>query len=158
VTSVSSYDPNQYSGTGLQSSGTAEPGWYRVDQLSQQYWDGYEWTNHVAPLRSGGAAAQVSGMATSDQRTYELIIHLGSLFVGFVVRLVMCLITKDRSPFIDGHGKQLMKGHISLAIYVIISVVLLVVLIGIFLFLLLVVPHLVFSIMGSAAANKGDSC
>ncbi len=161
MASVSSYDPSQYPGTDPQSSDTAAPGWYPVDHLSQRYWDGYEWTNHVAPLPAAGAVAQYGaqygGTATSDQRTYALIMHLGSLFVGFLVPLVMWLVKKDESPFIDDHGKQLMNWHISLVIYFIISMVLILVIIGIFLFLLLIVLHVVFSILGAVAANKGDS-
>ena len=131
MASVSSYDPSQYPGSSPQSSGTAAPGWYPVDHLSQRYWDGYEWTNHVAPLpaevAAGQQGAQNDGMATSDQRTYALIMHLGSLFIGFLVPLVMWLVKKDESPFIDDHGKQLMNWHISLVIYFIISMVLILV-------------------------------
>lgn len=161
MASVSSYDPSQYPGSSPQSSGTAAPGWYPVDHLSQRYWDGYEWTNHVAPLpaevAAGQQGAQNDGMATSDQRTYALIMHLGSLFIGFLVPLVMWLVKKDESPFIDDHGKQLMNWHISLVIYFIISMVLILVIIGIFLFLLLIVLHVVFSILGAIAANNGDT-
>ena len=156
VAGVSSFDPNAFPGSDP-SAGAAAPGWYPVDQLSQRYWDGYEWTSHVAPLAAAGAVTQYGGMATSDQRTYALIMHLGSLFVGFLLPLIMWLIKKDESPFIDDHGKQLMNWNISLMIYFVVSIVLFLVIIGFFLFLILIVLHLVFSIMGAVAANKGDS-
>ena len=153
---MSSFDPNQYPGPDPSVGSNAAPGWYPVDHLSQRYWDGYEWTNHVAPLASGGGIARYGGMATSDQRTYALFMHLGSLFVGFLVPLIMWLIKKEESPFIDDHGKQLMNWNISLIIYFVGSIMLILVVIGIFLLPILIILHIIFSIMGAVAANRGD--
>jgi len=158
---VSSFDPNQYPGSPPSDAGAAAPGWYPVDGQSQRYWDGFEWTNHVAPLPAAGAAAHFSGgitlSGTADQRTYALFMHLGSLFVGFLVPLVMWLIKKDESPFIDDHGRKLMNWNISLIIYSIVSFVLILVFIGILMLFALVLLHLIFSILGAVAANKGES-
>ncbi len=141
-------------GPGPNPTGAA-PGWYPVDHLSQRYWDGQAWTDNVAPL--AGAGAQNAAMSLSDQRTYALIMHLGSGFVGIVVPLVMWLIKKDQSPFIDDHGKNIMNWSISVIIYAIVSFILIFVIIGIFLLLGLVIAHIVFSILGAVAANRGDS-
>ena len=115
---MSSFDPSQYpnQSQSADSSTGAAPGWYPVDQWSQRYWDGYEWTNHVAPLGLGGGVAPSSGVTTNEQRTYALFMHLGSLFAGFLVPLIMWLIKREESPFIDDHGKQLMNWNISLVI------------------------------------------
>ena len=153
---MSSFDPDQYPGPDPHQTNRAAPGWYPVDHLSQRYWDGYEWTPHVAPLNPGGAPGLSGVMATSDQRSYALVMHLGSLFVGFLVPLVMWVIKKDESPFINDHGKQIMNWTISATIYGIISFVLIFVIIGIFLILALVVLHVVFSVQGAIAANKGE--
>lgn len=157
VAVVSSFDPNNNPGTNDPvGASNAAPGWYPVDHLSQRYWDGYEWTNHVAPLAAGGGA-HYRGGATSEQRTYALFMHLGSLFVGFLVPLIMWLIKKDESPFIDDHGKQLMNWNISLIIYFVASILLILVVVGIFMLPILIILHIVFSIMGAVAANRGDS-
>ena len=155
---MSTFDPGQYPGSAPHDSGAAAPGWYPVDHLSQRYWDGYEWTNHVAPLPAGGTVARYgAGMTTNDQRTYALFMHLGSLFVGFLVPLVMWLIKKDESPFIDDHGRSLMNWNISLIIYSVVSIIMFLVIIGIFMLLGLILLHLIFSILGAVAANKGDA-
>lgn len=157
LTLVSEFDPSQYPGSGPAPTGAAA-GWYPVDHLSQRYWDGYEWTNHVAPLPQVGAVASFGmAMTTSDERNYALFMHLGSLFVGFLVPLIMWLIKKDDSAFIDHHGRSLMNWNISLIIYSVVSVILILVIIGVFMLLALIVLHLVFSILGAVAANKGDS-
>ena len=155
---MSSFDPSQYpnQSQSADSSTGAAPGWYPVDQWSQRYWDGYEWTNHVAPLGLGGGVAPSSGVTTNEQRTYALFMHLGSLFAGFLVPLIMWLIKREESPFIDDHGKQLMNWNISLVIYFVASVLLVLVVIGILLIPILILLHLIFSIMGAVASNRGD--
>ncbi|MCH9804684.1 DUF4870 domain-containing protein [bacterium] len=157
---MSSFDPSQYPnqspGADSSTGAGAAPGWYPIDQLSQRYWDGYEWTNHVAPLGPGGGVAQSGGITTNEQRTYALFMHLGSLFVGFLVPLIMWLIKREESPFIDDHGKQLMNWNISLVIYFVASVLLVLVVIGILLIPILILLHLIFSIMGAVASNRGD--
>ena len=56
----------------------------------------------------------------------------------------------------DDHGKQLMNWNISLVIYFVASVLLVLVVIGILLIPILILLHLIFSIMGAVAANRGD--
>lgn len=153
---MSSYDPGHYPGPDHEQA-RAAAGWYPVDHLSQRYWDGYEWTNHVAPLPQAGAAPSFNtAMVTTDQRNYALFMHLGSLFLGFLVPLIMWLIKKDESTFIDHHGRGLMNWNISLIIYTVVSIILFLLLIGFLMLLALVILHLVFSILGAVAANKGE--
>lgn len=43
----------------------AAPGWYPTPDGQQRYWDGRQWTNHVAP-----AATQPAGVAVRDSRPW----------------------------------------------------------------------------------------
>lgn len=40
---------------------SSNPGWYPVDEATQRYWDGAQWTEHVAPL---AAPVRSSGLPT----------------------------------------------------------------------------------------------
>lgn len=146
----------------------AAAGWYPVDALSQRYWDGYEWTNHIAPLVTAPItppppnspavlrSAAPQPMASSDDRSYALLMHLGGMFVSFLVPVIMWAIKKDDSPFINHHGRQAMNFHFSMWIYMIVSFFLIIVGIGILMILALVVLYFVFGIIAAAAANKGE--
>ncbi len=69
--------------------------------------------------------ADVSGLdvnATADERQWALFAHLGGLIgwalgvgsAGFVVPLVIWLIKKDQSRFIEDQAKEALNFHISL--------------------------------------------
>lgn len=85
-----------------------------------------------------------------------MVIHLASLVAGFIVPLILWLVKRDESAFIDAHGKEAMNWNISLIIYSIVSFVLVLVLVGIFLLLALMLADVVFSILAAVAANKGE--
>jgi len=131
----------------------ADAGWYPVDAVSQRYWDGYEWTNHMAPLSPTGSPA---GVVSGDDRTYCVILHLSSFLAGFIGPLILWAIKKDASPFVDFHGKQSMNFHLTLLIAGIVSFVLVFVLVGFFMLLALGVAYLVITILAAVAANRGE--
>ncbi len=62
-------------------------------------------------------------LATSSERTYCLIMHLSLLaahvFIPVVPALVMWLIKRNESPFINDHGREAVNFQISVLIYVI---------------------------------------
>ena len=43
---------------------------------------------------------------TEEERTMAMLIHLLGLLTGFIGALVLWLVKKDTSPFIDHHGKE----------------------------------------------------
>ena len=131
----------------------AAAGWYPVDGNTQRYWDGYEWTNHLAPLAPGG---HMVNQITSNDRTYALIMHLGGLFVSFLVPLVMWLIKKDESPFVNFHGRQALNFHLSMLIYTVVSFLLIFVVIGFFLLPIVVLLYFIFGIIAAVKAQQGE--
>lgn len=103
----------------------------------------------------------VAGTATKEERTFSMLMHLSQFlgllipFAGFIAPLVMWLIKKDESSYIDAQGKVVMNWVISALIWGIICFILTFVLIGAFLFIALGICHIVFTIMGAIRANDG---
>ena len=89
------------------------------------------WTAAPDPAPAPGSP-QAAARPAMDDRSYALLLHLSSLswlisIPGFIGPLVMWLIKKDQSPFIDRHGRAAMDFQISLFIYVAAAVLLFVV-------------------------------
>ena len=101
----------------------------------------------------------VDPQAREGERIYALLLHLTNLLhVPFPVvpALVMWLIKKDDSPFIDDHGREAINFQISLLIYYVISGVLVLCGIGVVLAAAVWVLGLVAMVMAAAAANRGE--
>jgi uncharacterized Tic20 family protein len=94
-------------------------------------------------------------------RTFQMLAHLSAfagLFIPFgniLGPFVVWMIKKDEMPSLDAHGKESMNFQISLTIYLIVSVILWLVLIGIPITIGLSIFWLVMVIMASVKANEG---
>lgn len=131
----------------------------------------YRWHGHT------GRGRLRDESATSSERQYAMFNHLAGLLslvdfaiIGFVASLVMWLVKRDESEFLDDHGKEAVNFQISLFLYVVIGVIAggLFVLLTLGLGALLVVPlaiiggvfifvlRLVGCIMAAIAANRGE--
>ena len=96
-----------------------------------------------------------AGVAEKQERTWAMLCHLGG-FLGFIPPLVIWLIKKDESSLIDDNGKEALNFQISIAIYVMISIVLMFVLIGILLFFAVYIFNIVMIIIAAMKANSGE--
>ena len=102
---------------------------------------------------------------TEDDKTMGMLVHLLGLLTGFVGVLIIWLIKKDSSKFVDYHGREALNFIISLFIYtvalVILSIVIGVLTMGIG--AIIMVPfiaiigigQIVCEIMACVAASKG---
>lgn len=86
-----------------------------------------------------------------------------SIFVGhfipfgnIIAPLIIWLMKKNESSFVDHHGKESLNFQISLLIYIIISVILAFVLIGFVLAIALWIFSLVIVIIAGVKANDGE--
>ncbi len=70
--------------------------------------------------------------------------------------LIIWLLKKDTDPYVDEQGKESVNFQISVAIYAIICLVLMLVVIGIFLFAIVAIGSLVLTIIGTIKASKGE--
>jgi uncharacterized Tic20 family protein len=101
-------------------------------------------------------------MAETQERTWGLIVHLSAL-AGFIVPfghiigpLVIWLIKKDESPFVDDQGKESINFQISMTLYAVVAAVLILVVIGIFLLIGIGILDIVLVIVAAVKANAGE--
>ncbi|HEY2787595.1 MAG TPA: DUF4870 domain-containing protein [Fimbriiglobus sp.] len=97
-----------------------------------------------------------AGPPTSDDRTMGLLCHLGGIIGSFLLPLIVWLIKKDTSAFVNDQGKEALNFQITMLIGWAVAGVLSCVGIGLILFPIIWVLNLVFCVMGAMAANKGE--
>lgn len=121
-----------------------------------------EQTNQDEIVSEGAETASVASEPSKDEKTWGMLCHVLSLagLIGIplgniIGPLVMWLIKKDESDFVDRHGKESLNFQISLLIYGLVSAALTIILIGFIGFVAILVIFLVFVIKASIAANKG---
>lgn len=105
-------------------------------------------------------------MAKMDQKqekTWGMLCHLSALgvfvfpaFGNIIGPLIVWLIKKDESPFVDDQGKESLNFQISLTIYCLVSSILILVAIGIILLIALGIAFLTLVIIASIKANEGE--
>ena len=98
---------------------------------------------------------------TKDDRTWALLAHLSALsgyvipFGHIVGPLIVWLIKKDQSWFVNDQGKEALNFQISVTIYLIISAVLVFVVVGILLLIAVAIGALILVIVAAVRANEG---
>lgn len=101
-------------------------------------------------------------MSESDARMWAMLTHLsalpGSFFVigSIVAPLVIWQIQKDKSAFVDYHGKEAVNFQITMAIAFAVSAVLTLIVIGLVLLGVVGIVWLVFTIIAAVKANNGE--
>jgi uncharacterized protein len=90
-----------------------------------------------------------------DAMTMAMLCHLLGIFTWFIGPLIIWLMKKDASPFVDDQGKQSLNWHLTLMIAWIIGVVTACFIVGYLILLAAFVCHIIFCIMGAVSANKG---
>ena len=93
---------------------------------------------------------------TSEEKTLGMLCHLLTIFTGFLGTLIIWLLKKDQSEFVDKQGKQALNFIFSYMIYYAAAGVLCIVLIGLLLLPVLGIMQLVFAIMASVRAYSGE--
>ena len=94
---------------------------------------------------------------TQDEKTLGIVMHVLCL-VGFPILgpLVVWLVKKEQSRYIDLQGRELLNFQISYLIYALISFLLCFVLIGIPLLFIIGVATIVLTIIGIVLASDGQ--
>ena len=105
---------------------------------------------------------KVEKAMSSEERNMAMLCHLSS-FLGFIVPFGNILgpvlvwgLAREKYPLVDDQGKESMNFQISIAIYSLISGLLIFVLIGIFLLIVVVLFCLINVIRAAISANKGE--
>ena len=97
-------------------------------------------------------------------RTWGMVCHISALCVyigipigNILAPLVIWLVKKEESPFIDRQGKEALNFQISFSIYGLIAWILCFILIGFLLFAIIIPLHIIFTIIAAVKANDGKN-
>jgi uncharacterized Tic20 family protein len=98
----------------------------------------------------------------SEERMWATFAHLG-IIAGLVIPLgniiaplVIWLIKKDESAYVDYHGKEALNFQLTMTLAMFVSAILIFVLIGIPLLIVVAIADLILSIMAAVRANEGE--
>lgn len=94
-------------------------------------------------------------MPTNEERTFAAVIYAISFFTAFIGPVIIWLLKKNESEFIDYHGKEYLNFLISYSVYAVISTVLMFVLIGFILIWIVGVFAFIFTIVAAVKAYEG---
>jgi uncharacterized Tic20 family protein len=94
--------------------------------------------------------------AGSNDRNMAVLAHLGGIFFGFIPALIIWLVRKDESPYVDQQAKEALNFQIFVAICYLISVVLFIVVIGVVLLFLTWLADLLFCILAAIKTSSGE--
>ena len=101
---------------------------------------------------------------TKDERTWAMLCHFSALliFVGIpfsniLAPLIIWLIKKEEMSFVEDQAKEVLNFQISMTIYLIGSIILIIVLIGIPILIGLVIFNIIITIIAAISANDGKS-
>ena len=99
----------------------------------------------------------------SGERGLAAVMHLGGFVallgagpLAILVPLIMWLLKRDESPFLDDHGREAINFQISWWIWGFISGVLVLVLVGILMLLVLSIAWVILMIIAAVRANSGE--
>lgn len=102
-------------------------------------------------------AVQPAAPATSDERTLGIVMHIfGLIGLPIIGPLVVWLMKKDQSPYINAQGRELLNFQITYFIYAVASMLLMFVLIGFLLIFVVGIASLVFTVIGIVKASDGE--
>lgn len=88
------------------------------------------------------------GKLTDDDKLWGMLAHLSSLVVGFVGPLIVMIMYKDKSKYVERHAKEALNFDITMIIAIVVTCFFGAIIIG---------PMvMVFHIIGGLAANKGE--
>jgi uncharacterized protein len=109
------------------------------------------------------ASARLSDPAASaNDRTYATFMHLMLVIATFTAvplilgPLIMWLLKKDHSPYINDHGKEALNFNLSIFIYMIAAALTFVCGLGIVIMPAVWIFGLIFSVIAAIAANRGE--
>ncbi|MFZ3578235.1 DUF4870 domain-containing protein [Virgibacillus sp. DJP39] len=95
-------------------------------------------------------------MSTNDERLFGMLIYLVSFPFPILGPLIIWMLKRDDSEFIDYHGKEYFNFFISYTVYAVISAVLILVLIGIILIWVVGIMAFVFTLIALFKAYSGE--
>ncbi|MBS4173174.1 DUF4870 domain-containing protein [Bacillus sp. FJAT-49736] len=95
-------------------------------------------------------------MTNKDERLMATLIYVSSFFTTFIGPLIIWLLKKDESSYVDYHGREYFNFLISYTIYGIVSGILVIVLIGAIALFVIGILAFIFTIIAAVKAYEGE--
>jgi hypothetical protein len=92
---------------------------------------------------------------SQDSRNVAVLVWVGTIFFWFIPALIVYLIKKD-DAYVADQAKEALNWSITALIGYFAGVILTFILIGVLVFIVVGLAHLVFCIMGAVAASNGQ--
>jgi uncharacterized Tic20 family protein len=124
--------------------------WSQPPPQSQSQWQG---AAPAAPVRTA--------VTTAEARNWAMGAHIAALaglivpFGNLIGPLVVWLVKRDESALVDREGKESLNFQISMTIYMFVSALLILVLIGLPLLFVVAIVDLVLTIVAASKASNG---
>ena len=106
---------------------------------------------------------QIESQPNKDERTWAMLSHFSALcififpFGNILAPLIIWLIKKEEMSFVEDQAKEVLNFQISMTIYLIGSIILIIVLIGIPILIGLGIFNVIITIIAGIKANDGES-
>ena len=106
---------------------------------------------------------QIENHPSKDERTWAMLCHFSAFagliipFGNFLAPLIIWLIKKEELPFVENQGKEVLNFQISMTIYLLISGILCIILIGIPILIGLVIFCFIITLIAAISANDGKA-
>jgi uncharacterized Tic20 family protein len=94
---------------------------------------------------------------TQDEKNVALLSHVLTLLVSFIAPLVIYLVKKDESEYIRHHAVESLNFQISLFLYMLLSIPLMLIIIGVFMAMAVGFLGLIFVIVATIKASEGKT-
>lgn len=108
------------------------------------------------PSPSAPAEAGVPSEIKQEEKTMAMLCHLLAIVSWFLGPLIVWLIKKDQSKFVDEQGKESLNFQITLLIGDVIGAATSCLVVGWFIIMAVWIVRLVFCILAAMAVNKGE--
>ena len=106
---------------------------------------------------------EVRPLSPSEEQKWLSLLHLSGLagylipFGSVVGPLVMWLLRRDMSARVETEGKDALNFHLSMLLYYLVSIPLAFIFVGIFTAIAIAVVEIVFTIIATVKASKGEA-
>jgi uncharacterized Tic20 family protein len=93
---------------------------------------------------------------TGEERNFAVIAHLLGILISFLGPLIIWLIKKDASPYVDDQAREALNFQVTIFIAEAISGMLTMVVIGCVLLPIILVVNVILCIVAAVAASRGQ--
>lgn len=121
-----------------------------------------EFQHEKSKILNSPYQGQRSNSLGMEENSYLTLMHISQFAgfivvgLGFIIPIVMWLINADKSEAVNRHGKNIANFMLSMLIYIVISLILCLLLIGIPMLVALGIIEIVFIIIAAIKANNGE--